>query len=116
MGGDLRHGSHRYCLHHDLYSAASTLRALQRDSAADNGGTSIDSGLLYKTIAVHSVQRSCATDPDPVLQHRDVVERPLRTDSRGDGSVPEGDRKSLRRDQNRGGEARSRADHCLHLN
>lgn len=115
MGGDLRHGSHWYRLHHSLYSTAPTLRALQRDSAADSGGTSIDSGLLCETVTVHSVQRCCATDTDPALQHRDVVEGSLRTDSRGDGSVPEGDRKSLCRDQDRGGEARSRADHCLYL-
>lgn len=115
LGGDLRHDSHRYRLRHGLYSAAPTLRALQRDPTVDSGDTSIDSGLFCETIAVYSVQRARATSIDPVLQHRDVAEGPLRADSRGDGSVPKGDRESLRRDQVRGGEAHSRADHCLYL-
>ena len=111
LGGNLRYNSHRYRLRHSLYSAASTLRALQRDPAVDSGNTSINSGLLNKTIAVYSVQRSRATDIDPALQYCDVIEGSLRTDSRGDGFIPEGDRKCLRCNQDRGGEARSRADH-----
>lgn len=116
MGGNLRHDSHRYRLRHGLYSAAATLRALQCDPTVDSGDTSTNSGLLCETIAVHSVQCSRATSIDPVLQHRDVVQGSLRADSRGDGSVSEGDRESLRRDQDRGSETRSHADHCLHLN
>jgi len=115
LGGDLWHNSHRYRLRHSLFSAASTLRALQRDPAVDSGGTSINSGLLCKTTAVYSVQRSRATGIDPILQYCDVIEGSLRTDSRGDGFIPEGDRKCLRCNQDRGGEARSCANHCLYL-
>lgn len=115
MGGDLRHDSHRYRLRHGLYSAAFTLRALQRDPAVDGGDPSINSGLLCKTTAIYPVQRSRATDIDSALQYCDVIEGSLRTVSRSGGFIPEGDRESLRCNQDRGGEARSRADHCLHL-
>jgi len=115
LGRDLRHDSHWYRLRHSLYSAAATLRALQRDPTIDSGNTSIDSGLFCKTTAVYFVQCPRATSIDLTLQYCDIIEGSLRTDSRGDGSVLERDRESLRCNQDRGGETRSRAHHCLHL-
>lgn len=116
LGRDIRDDTHRHRVRYRVHTTATSLHTLQRDPTADSRHSAAASRLLYKTPIVDLVQCPDTARADTVVQYRDVVQRPLRADRRGDRAVPQGDRSFVRGDSHRRGETgRCRSLGCLHL-